>query len=66
MPSNVIRRVTYLVALTLACGAFGFALSGIAGTQGKLRPDGKAAELVKQQLEQPRGDCPRAESDKAV
>jgi hypothetical protein len=68
MPSNVIRRVAYLIALVLACAAFGFSLSGIAGTKGQLRPDGKAAELAKQHLQQVHEDCPWAEPepDKAV
>ena len=56
-----LRRVAYLAAVMMSCGAFVFALTGIATTQGRVKPNGDAAAAVKR-LQQQRvdvGDCHR-------
>jgi hypothetical protein len=58
------RRVAYLAAVTMSCGAFVFSLTGIATTQGHVKPNGDAAAAVKrlqqqQQVDQHTGRCHR-------
>jgi hypothetical protein len=57
-----LRRVAYLAAVTMSCGAFVFSLTGIATTQGQVKPDGAAAAAIKRLQQQQRvgvRDCHR-------
>ena len=56
------RRVAYLTAVMMCCAAFVLALTGIATTQGHVRPNGEAAAAVKrlqEQVYQHSGRCHR-------
>jgi len=57
------RRVAYVAAVMMSCGAFVFSLTGIATTQGHVKPNGDAAAAVKrlqqQQVDQHTGQCHR-------
>jgi hypothetical protein len=68
MRSTVVRRVAYLTALVSACAVFVFSLAGIAGTQGQIKPDGRAADLAKQERLDRAPQCPwaGAHADKEV
>lgn len=46
-----LRRLAYLTAVATTCAAFALSLTGIAQTEGQVKPNGKAAALAKQ-LEQ--------------
>jgi hypothetical protein len=57
-----VRRVAYLAAVMMSCGAFVFSLTGIATTQGHVKPNGDAAAAVKrlqQQVDDHGGRCHR-------
>ena len=58
-----LRRVAYLAAVMLSCGAFVFSLTGIATTQGHVKPNGDAAAAVKRLQERVDvGDCHRQQT----
>jgi hypothetical protein len=60
-----LRRVAYLAAVMMSSAAFVFSLTGIATTQGHIKPNGDAAAAVKRLQEQRRvdaHDCHRHES----
>jgi hypothetical protein len=42
-----LQRVAYLAAVTMSCAAFALSLTGIATTQGHVKPNGDAAAAVK-------------------
>jgi len=55
-----LRRVAYVAAVMLSSAAFVRSLTGIATTQGRVRPDGEAAAAAKrlqQQIDDHRGPC---------
>ena len=57
-----LRRVAYLAAVMMSCAAFVFSLTGIATTQGHVKPNGDAAAAVKrlqQQVDDHGGPCHR-------
>lgn len=57
-----LRRVAYLTSVMMCCAAFVLALTGIATTQGHVRPNGEAAAAVKrlqQQVSEHSGRCHR-------
>ena len=56
-----LRRVAYIAAVMMSCALFVFALTGIATTQGHIKPNGDAATAVKrlQQVENHTGNCHR-------
>ena len=56
-----LRRVAYLAAVMMSCAAFVFALTGIATTQGHVKPNGDAAAAVKRLQERvaEQGRCHR-------
>jgi hypothetical protein len=57
------RRVAYVAAVMMSCGAFVFSLTGIATTQGHLKPNGDAAAAVKRlqrQIDDSVGRCHRS------
>jgi hypothetical protein len=61
-----LRRVAYLTAVMMCCAAFVLALTGIATTQGHVRPNGEAAAAVKrlqhqQQVSDHSGRCHRVQ-----
>jgi hypothetical protein len=63
---SLLRRLTFATAAVALTATFGLALSGIASTQGTLRPDGQAAALAARDANRSdaasrhRGrDCPR-------
>ena len=43
----LLRRVTYLAAVTTTVGVFAGSLAGIASTQGQVKPNGDAAALAR-------------------
>jgi hypothetical protein len=43
-----LRRVAYITAVAMSCGAFALSLTSIARTQGQIQPNGNAAALAKQ------------------
>jgi hypothetical protein len=47
-----LRRVAYLSAVMLSCATFVMALTGIATTQGHVKPNGEAAAAVKRLQQQ--------------
>jgi hypothetical protein len=55
---SVLRRLSFAIAAVALTATFGVALSGIASTQGTLRPDGQAATLAAR-------DAPRSAGDAA-
>jgi hypothetical protein len=61
-----LRRAAYLAAVTMSSAAFVFSLTGIATTQGHIKPNGDAAAAVKRLQEQQRRldvrDCHRHQS----
>jgi hypothetical protein len=55
-----LQRVAYMAAVTMSCGAFVFSLTGIATTQGHVKPNGDAAAAVKRlQQRVDANDCHR-------
>jgi hypothetical protein len=57
------RRVAYVAAVMMSSGAFVFSLTGIATTQGHLKPNGDAAAAVKRlqrQIDDNAGRCHRS------
>jgi hypothetical protein len=65
-----LRRVAYLTAVMMCCAAFVLALTGIATTQGHVRPNGEAAAAVKrlqeQQVSEHSGRCHRQQTTVAT
>jgi hypothetical protein len=57
---SLLRRIAYLSAVATTLATFAFAVMGIAGTQGHVRPDGRAAGLARQLDEQAHERCPFA------
>lgn len=56
-----VRRAAFLATAFALLAAFGVTLSGIASTQGTLRPDGQAAAVAARQIRSsaaPSHDCP--------
>jgi hypothetical protein len=51
----LMRRVAYVAAVMMSSGAFALSLTGIATTQGHVKPNGDAAAAVKR-LQQQRVD----------
>jgi hypothetical protein len=47
-----VRRLAYLAAVTASAAAFALTLSGIAGTQGQLKPNGDSAAAMKRWQQQ--------------
>jgi hypothetical protein len=43
----LVRRVAYVAAVMMSSGAFALSLTGIATTQGHMKPNGDAAAAVK-------------------
>jgi hypothetical protein len=58
--ARLLRRIGFAGAAAALSAAFGLSLSGIATTQGTVRPDGQAAALAAQQRMERVHDCPRA------
>jgi hypothetical protein len=56
----LLRRIGFVGAAAALSATFAVSLSGIATTQGTIRPDGQAAALAAQQRMQRVHDCPRA------
>jgi hypothetical protein len=46
--TGLLRRISFAATAVALTGTFAFALSGIASTEGTLRPDGQAAALAGQ------------------
>ena len=61
-----LQRAAYVAAVMMSCAAFVLSLTGIATTEGHIKPNGDAAAAVKRLQEQQRRvdvhDCHRHES----
>jgi hypothetical protein len=60
--ASLLRRTAFLATAVSLVIAFGATLSGIATTQGTVRPDGEAAAIAARQARTTShrgGDCPR-------
>jgi hypothetical protein len=61
-----LQRVAYLAAVMMSCAAFALSLTGIATTQGHVKPNGDAAAAVKRLQERVDvHDCHRREAPAA-